>query len=112
MSWERMEAYTPTADPVREQMYVRNFGKPLPLLSKIMLSLQDNPLKTREFYREHLSQAAENAAMRKIVSQLPARDADATSSAFHNAHYLQAKAEEEAQPRKGTLAYVLKEYGA
>ena len=112
MSWERMEAYTPTVDPVREQAYLRSFGKPLPLLSNIRLSLQDNPIKTREFYKEHLSQAAESAAMRKIVSQLPTRDEDATSTAFHNAHYLQTKAEEEVRPRKGTLSYMLKEYGA
>ena len=95
--------------PEREQRYLRYYGQPLPLISKMMLSMQDNPSTTREFYRQHLSKAQESAAFRKVILALPIKDdADISKPSRNNGHR-KAKEALEAQPKISSAAFYLKQ---
>lgn len=102
-------AFEPTANPEREQHYLRYYGKPMPFISRVMLMLQDDPKKTRDFYKSHLSQAVENAAFRKVQTSLPIKDENGMSKTSRNREYRQAKAKLDAQPKIGSPAYYLKQ---
>ena len=93
----------------REQRYLRYYGQPLPLISKMMLSMQDNPSTTREFYRQHLSKAQESAAFRKVIQALPIKDdADISKPSRNNGHR-KAKEALEAKPKISSAAFYLKQ---
>ena len=109
MPESRCEAFTPSVDARREQHYQRYFGKQLPLLSKMMLFLQDNPAETRMFYKEHLRKASEAAGLRKVVTSLPVRDEADSAKPARNVSYQQAKAKLNAQPRGLHTMYKLYE---
>mmetsp|Transcript_24365 Transcript_24365/g.62241 ORF Transcript_24365/g.62241 Transcript_24365/m.62241 type:complete len:113 (-) Transcript_24365:1124-1462(-) len=98
-------------NPEREQRYQRYYGKANPsLITKIMLSLQDDPRETREWYKKHLGQASENAALRKIQTSLPVKDEGASATVTRNQQYWHQKAQLEVAPKVGTAAYFLKQY--
>ena len=95
--------------PEREQRYLRYYGQPLPLISKMMLSMQDNPSMTREFYRQHLSKAQECASFRKVILALPIKDdADISKPSRNNGHR-KAKEALEAKPKISSAAFYLKQ---
>ena len=95
--------------PEREQRYLRYYGQPLPLISKMMLSMQDNPSTTREFYRQHLSKAQESAAFRKVIQALPIKDDADISKPSRNTGYRKAKEALEAKPKISSAAFYLKQ---
>ncbi len=83
MATERCEAYVPTDNKEREARYVRYYGRDMPLITKMMLSLQDDPRKTQEFYKSHLAKATENAAFNKVKQLLPVTEPTRTQFGPH-----------------------------
>ena len=109
MATERCEAYTPSGDQEREQRYLRYYGRPMPLMSKLMLSLQDDPRQANEFLRDHLAKGVQNASMRQLQQSLPARDESDATKPVRNMTYFGMKADLADKPRYGTTAHFLKE---
>jgi len=98
-------AFEPKDDSEAEQRYLRRFGKDLPFISKVMLSLQDDPRTTREFYREHLTKAAESAAYRKVTQSLPVKDEGNMAKPKHNVSYMATKAALESKPKLSMASF-------
>jgi hypothetical protein len=89
---ERCEAFTPvepSADTVAR--YEKN-GAFVPLLSKMMLSLQEDPVARSEQLKSHLEAVQERSAVRQIVSSLPIREAQDGTKRTHTSNYQVEKA--------------------
>lgn len=85
----------------------------VPLISKMMLSLQESPMDRQDTLKAHLEAVQERAAFRVLrTTAMPIREAMDGMKPSHNYRYLEQKQADEAKPRKGTVEHVLKEYGA
>ena len=91
MSSERCEAFEfKEPDDLKVARYFRN-GMALPLISKIMLSLQEDPMERDRRLKEHCDKVEERAALRKIATSLPLREADDQTKLKHKTDYLEEK---------------------
>ena len=71
---ERCEAYKPSSTQDKDDKYWQR-GAPLPLLSKLQLSLQEDSMATWKFYEEHLATVTEKIKMRNLTTKvLPVQD--------------------------------------
>ena len=111
MTTERGGIYEPQVVPEREERYMRYYGQQMPLVTKMMLFLQDDPKKTRDFYKDHFAKATEGAALRKIVQSLPVKDEQLHMKGMYNHGYRATKAKQADAPKVGTPAYFLKQMG-
>lgn len=105
------EAYTPKEDPEREARYVARYGKDLPFLSKVMQGCFENKTDANAFLKQHLTNVSEKARFRVMMEELPMRDPNEELKPQHSYQYMQKKAKAEANPRAGTMSYMLKQYG-
>ena len=71
---ERCEAYKPSSTQDKDDKYWQR-GAPLPILSKLQLSLQEDSMATWKFYEEHLATVTEKMKMRNLTTRvLPVQD--------------------------------------
>ena len=111
---DRAEAFQlKELDAKREEYYYRQTVSDVGFITKLMLRLRETSSWREAYYKEHLEEVAEKAAKRLIFTSLPVWDAEAEATrAPHNVQHAAAKAREAAKPRPGTMAHMLREYGA
>ena len=110
---ERCEAYAPKSDPEKDARYWKNGAQGLPILSKMMLSLYEDSGSVWNWYDKHLSEQQEAIKMRQMYTHvLPVQDATpgkGNETWERQREYLTMKKVQEAQPRFGTLEYMIKQ---
>ena len=91
MAGERCEAFEyKEPDDMKLAAYYRKTAS-LPLVSKIMLSLYEDPAKREAQLKSHCDEVEERAAMRKINSLLPMHEAEDPTKHVHKTSYMATK---------------------
>ena len=91
MAGERCEAFEyKEPDEMKLAAYYRKTAS-LPLVSKIMLSLYEDPVKREAQLKAHCDEVEERAALRKINSTLPMQEAEDPTKHMRKTSYMATK---------------------
>jgi len=97
----------------REEYYYRQGAADVGFITKLMLRLRETTSYRDAYYKEHLDEVAERAAKRQIFTSLPVWDSEGEATrTIHHLQFAAAKQRDAEKPRTGTMAHILREYGA
>jgi len=110
---ERCEAYSyADASATKLSVYEKK-GAFVPFLTKMMLTMQESQTSREAKLQAHLEAVEERRGLRNIFMMLPTKDAEGEGTRkVRQYDYRNTVQRDETRPRVGSMAHILKEYGA